>query len=212
MTPKNPPTQRQQRVLEVFRQHAEAGFPPPTLRELCQEFGWRSTGTARDHLRALQHKGLLIPAARKSRGTRLALAPRSAQSVPIVGHVAAGRPILVEENFEGEISVPSHLLARGRVFVLRVVGDSMEGAGILDRDLVVVRESRSADPGKIVAATIRGETTLKRLVRKSGSLWLAPENPKYSAIKIDGEEVLLHGVVTGLMRSYEPVRSSANLY
>ena len=63
-----------------------------------------------------------------------------------------------------------------------------------------------------MAATIRGETTLKRLVRKSGSLWLAPENPKYSAIKIDGEEVLLHGVVTGLMRSYEPVRSSANLY
>src|ERR1700692_323370 len=99
-------TDRQRRVVEAFRSRAADGAPPPTYRELCREFGWGSTGTARDHIRALVRKGVLNAASRRSRGAYLAQAPIEGRLLPLVGHIVAGRPIMSDEHVEREIFVP----------------------------------------------------------------------------------------------------------
>jgi SOS regulatory protein LexA len=115
--------------------------------------------------------------------------------------VVAGHPVVAEQFIEEEIPVPAFLATTERSFLLRVRGDSMEGAGILDDDLVVVRQSNQPKPGDIVVVTLDGETTLKRFVRDGGSWLLAPENPKYKPIRIRTTDLAIHGVVTGLIRS-----------
>jgi len=115
----------------------------------------------------------------------------------------AGRPVLSEQHVEDEIPVPSFLAPSGPAFLLRVDGDSMEGTGILDGDFVVVSETRDPREDDIAAVTVEGETTLKRLERQGPTWVLAPENPRYAPVKIDTEDVVVHGVVTGLLRSLE---------
>lgn len=204
-------TRQQVRILDAFRRRSESGRQPPTLRELCLEFGWKSTATARDHLKALAQKGMIEPAMKKARGARLVSHPPAARSVPVIGRVIAGTPVLAEHNVEGEVAVPCYLLPRGLTFALRVTGDSMEEAGILDGDIVVVRETKSPRPGQVVAATVHGETTLKKL-EHAGNRWvLVPQNPKYKPISVDDEHALIHGVVTALLRSYEGMPSRRTL-
>jgi SOS-response transcriptional repressor LexA len=113
----------------------------------------------------------------------------------------AGKPVVSDEMVDDEIAIPSFLAPAGDGFVLRVSGDSMEGAGILDGDLVVVREAGEPRPGDIVAATVSGETTLKRLERQERCWILAPDNPRYKAIKIITEDVKIHGVVIAVLRA-----------
>jgi repressor LexA len=192
-------TQVQARVLDVIRRRVDAGEPPPTYRELCTEFGWSSTGTARDHLRALARKGFVELSQGRSRQTRLSkLTP--ILRVPVVGHVVAGSPVPAEEVVEGDVPVPSAWMACSTAFALRVHGDSMVGAGIADGDLVVVRRQRTAKDGDIVAATIGAETTLKRLRRVRGRVVLRAENPEYPDIEIGDQDLMIHGVVVGLLR------------
>jgi repressor LexA len=196
-------TEQQIRILAVFRSRVREGFPPPTYRELCAEFGWRSTGTARDHIKALVRKGLIDPAAGKARGTQLRSRNSGTFPLPLVGRVVAGKPVPSEQHVDEEVAVPSFLAPPGVAFLLRVNGDSMEGAGILDGDLVVVRQTPEPKEGEIAAVTVDGETTLKRLVRK-GRLWmLVPANPRYRAVEVGTGEAVVHGVVTGLLRSLD---------
>lgn len=198
-------TSMQAAVLAAIRRRLDRGEPAPTYRDLCAEFGWASTGTARDHLRALERKGFVeLPAGRRHRQIRLKDAPARGVSVPIVGRVAAGLPVFAEQNLEGQIAVPGEWLDRGSHFALQVSGDSMVGAGILDGDRVIVRQETRAADGDIVAATIEGETTLKRLRRRGNRYRLVAENPGYPAIDIRTDTVTIHGVVVGLMRSYGP--------
>lgn len=195
-----PLTSAQRKVLERFEEHARSGKPPPTLRELCQAFGWRSTGTARDHIRALVRKGLLKPAGGRARGTTLAQPPASAAELPLVGGIPAGAPAVRAEIAGERIPVPQAMVRRRGSFLLRVRGDSMEGAGILDGDLVVVAPEPTPPAGAIVAVTLDGETTLKRLRRKGRGWILEAENPRYPPIPTETPDAYVHGVVTGVLR------------
>jgi repressor LexA len=195
-------TTLQRQVLDVFRQRASAGAPPPTYRELCKEFGWRSTGTARDHLKALVRKGALDAAGGRARGAHLHRGPIvGTVLLPLVGRVVAGEPVISEECVEAEILVPTFLVPSGDAFLLRVSGDSMEGAGILEGDIVVIRRTEEPSAGDIVVATVSGETTLKRLERWRRAWVLAAENPRYGPIPIDTEDTTIHGVVVGVLRT-----------
>jgi repressor LexA len=194
-------TPTQAEVLAAIRGRVDRGEPAPTNRELCAEFGWASTGTARDHLRALERKGQVeLPGGGGHRQVRLKHHARHATQVPVIGRVVAGVPVLAEQDIEMRIAVPSEWLDRSPHFALRVAGDSMAGAGILQGDCVIVRHQATAHDGEIVVATIDGESTLKRLQRRGKRYALVAENPRYAPIEIGTEAATIHGVVVGLLR------------
>ncbi|HNP15362.1 MAG TPA: transcriptional repressor LexA [Terrimesophilobacter sp.] len=201
-------TAAQAKVLAAIRRRLDENEPAPTYRDLCAEFGWASTGTARDHLRALACKGHVeLPGGRRHRQIRLKDAPGRGVSIPLVGRVVAGKPVAAEQSLEGRIAVPGEWVGRGSHFALLVYGESMLGAGILDGDHVIVRQEAAAEDGDIVAATVEGETTLKRLRRRGSRCALVAENPHYPAIDVGTDGVTIHGVVVGLLRKYGPRRS-----
>ena len=171
----------------------ENGFAP-SVREIGAAVGLRSTASVSYHLQQLQEKGLLMPAP-KGRKRSLVTARRPGQ-IPVVGVVTAGVPILAYENQEGTISWDGD----PKCFALRVRGDSMINAGILDGDKVVVRPQQTADDGQIVVALIGDEATVKRLSRKNGQVWLLPENENYEPI--DGSQAELIGLVKAVIREY----------
>lgn len=197
-------TDQQRRIVEAFRQRVAEGAPPPTHRELCRQFGWKSTGTARDHIRALVRKGILSAADRRSRGAHLVERPEG-KMLPLVGRIGAGRPVVSHEYVEKEILVPSEFAPRGKAFILRVTGDSMEGLGIFADDLVIVRHAKTASPGCVVAVTVDGESTLKLLQHREGKWYLVAANPRYPRIEIQSPAVV-HGVATGVMRALKEGR------
>jgi repressor LexA len=193
----------QAKVLAAIRDRLDRGESAPTYRDLCAQFGWSSTGTARDHLRALERKGHLeLPGGRGHRQIRLTEAAPATTRVPLVGQVVAGVPLLAEENVEGRVPVPSEWLDRRPHFAVHVAGDSMVNAGILDGDCVIVRQQATAENGEIVVTTLDGETTLKRLLRRGRRVALIAENPLYAPIEIRTEDAVIQGVVVGLLRAY----------
>ena len=188
-------------VLDALRQRAARGESPPTYRELCAEFGWRSTGTVRDHLRALVRKGFVETTGRH-RNIRLREERPPVAFVPFLGRVVAGIPVISDENAEGRVCVPAAWVGRDPVFALRAAGDSMRDAGILEGDHLVVRKGSAANDGDIVVATLEGETTVKRLRLGKKRVTLVAENPMYPPIEVHAEDAVVQGVVVGLMRSY----------
>ena len=204
-------TEVQARVLDAVRGRVQAGEPPPSYRDLCAEFGWSSTATVRDHLQALERKGYVdLPHSRGGR-VRLRDGLPGAARAPIVGRIAAGRPVLVDEYHDGFLPFPAEWCRSEDCFALRVAGDSMEDAGILDGDHVIVRRQEIADNGEIVAATLSGETTLKRLVREDDRTFLVAENPRYQPIEVTTDSAMIHGVVVGLLRAYPTARRAARI-
>ena len=181
-------------IVEYVNQFiAEHGYSP-SVREIGAAVGLRSTASVSYHLQALQDKGILQAPGSKGRKRAIVTSVRPGQ-IPVIGTVTAGLPILAVENQEGSISWedPS-------CFALRVRGDSMINAGILSGDLVIVRPQQTADDGQIVVARIGDEATVKRLRRRSGQVWLLPENPHYEPI--DGSESQLVGLVKAVIREY----------
>ncbi len=172
----------------------ENGFAP-SVREIGAAVGLRSTASVSYHLSQLQEKGLILSPGAKGRKRAIVTAQRPGQ-IPVVGVVTAGMPILALENQEGTISWDGD----PKCFALRVRGDSMVGAGILNGDMVVVRPQQSADDGQIVVARIGDEATVKRLQRRDGQVWLLPENDAYAPI--DGREAELIGLVKAVVREY----------
>jgi repressor LexA len=198
-------TPPQQKLLTYILDSIRKSGSPPTVREICRAFSYRSTGTARDHLHALETKGYIRKQPGKSRG----LVPSNWSKLlraqfppmPILGRVPAGGPLLAEENIEGTLDL-SEEFAGQKTFALKVHGDSMIEAGICEDDLVVVRAQPHAEPGEIVVALVDGESTVKRLERRNGKLWLQPANPRYEPIPVAGDTRIL-GKVIGVIRSYE---------
>jgi repressor LexA len=199
-------TPPQQKLLTYILDSIRGSGRPPTVREICRAFNYRSTGTARDHLNALETKGYIRKQPGKSRGlvpsnwSKL-LRAEFLLPIPILGRVPAGGPLLAEENIEGTLDL-SEEFAGQKVFALKVHGDSMIEAGICEDDLVVVRAQTHAEAGEIVVALVDGESTVKRLERRNGKLWLQPANPRYEPIAVAGDTRVL-GKVIGVIRSYE---------
>ena len=181
-------------IMDYVNQFIQENGYSPSVREIGAAVGLRSTASVSYHLQALQDKGLLASPGAKGRKRALVTGARPGQ-IPVIGVVTAGMPILAVENQEG--TMPWH---ESGCFALRVRGDSMINAGILDGDKVVVRPQQSADNGQIVVARIEDEATVKRLLRKNGEVWLMPENENYPPI--DGTHAEIIGIVRGVVREY----------
>jgi repressor LexA len=197
-------TSSQRQVLNHLRAREAKGRAPPCLDELCLELGLTSRGSLHKHIRALVDAGFVADLGGKQRGVRLAQgapAPR-AVAVPLLGRIAAGMPMDGVASFE-RIFVPPELLGRGDTYALRVRGESMNDAGILDGDVVLVEKRSSARNGEIVVALIdREETTLKRIEQLPGQILLHPENARFKTQRYRPEQVEIQGVLVGLMRRY----------
>ena len=184
-----------QQILDYVNQFVQQNGYAPSVREIGAAVGLRSTASVSYHLRLLQEKGILQEPGAKGRKRAIVTSPRPGQ-IPVVGVVTAGLPILAVENQEGTMPWEGD----PRCFALRVRGESMMGAGILDGDRVVVRPQTYADDGQIVVARIEDEATVKRLSRKNGQVWLLPENPAFDPI--DGSQAEIVGVVKAVYREY----------
>jgi repressor LexA len=195
-------TRRQQQILDFLRAHAEDFPHPPTLEEICARLGLRSRGSLHKHIQALVAAGLLEPMDGQHRGIRLIPPGPAEDEIPFLGTIAAGRPIEALPQPEA-MAVPPLLRSDKPCYVLKVQGDSMREAGILDGDYVVIEHCTSARDGEIVVALVRGEeVTLKRIVQQPGRTLLCPANSAMEALELDSGEVQIQGVLVGQMRSY----------
>jgi repressor LexA len=196
---------RQGQILDFIRAEVHRRGFPPSVREIGQAVGLSSSSTVHSHLSALEEKGFIRRDPSKPRAlevldyrdTDRGVDPASVRAVPLVGEVAAGAPILAAENIEETVALPTDL-ADEDSFILKVTGDSMVEAGILDGDRVVVRQQHTADNGDIVVAMMEEEATVKRFFKESGRVRLQPENSSMEPIYTT--DVAILGKVTGLYR------------
>ena len=195
-------TARQRQVLELVREHIEASGMPPTRAEIATALGFRSANAAEEHLRALARKGVieLVPGA--SRGIRLKDSAQDGDSLPLVGRVAAGRPILAEEHIQGRYRVDPALFRPRPHYLLQVQGMSMKDAGIFDGDLVAVHRTPDVRSRQIVVARLEDEVTVKRYRQEGKIVWLLPENADFEPIRVDldRQPMVIEGVVVGVVR------------
>ncbi len=206
-------TARQEEILNFISDYIDFNGFPPTYREIGKQFDISSTFGVKRHLDALTKKGYLNVEGNVSRAmslTRIGSSITQNSSgielieLPVVGRVAAGQPILAQENIEGTIALQSSLIRnKSEAFGLRVKGDSMMDAGILEGDIVIVNPQKNAENGEIVVAMLEDEATLKRYEMKDNTVYLIPENQKYSPIVIKNrEDFLIIGKVMGVFRWY----------
>jgi repressor LexA len=198
-------TKRQQEILDFIRRYSEQHGYPPTVRDIGKAVGLASSSTVHAHLANLEKLGLLRRDPTKPRAMemldRASAAVRDAvkPGLPLLGQVAAGQPILAEENVEEYIDTPAACGGESGEYLLRVRGESMKNAGILDGDLVVVRRQEAARDGEIIVALVEEEATVKRFFREGDHIRLQPENDEMEPILVRDVSVL--GRVVGLMRS-----------
>jgi repressor LexA len=198
-------TKRQQEIFDFIKKYSARYGYPPTVRDIGKAVGLASSSTVHAHLSNLERIGLLRRDPTKPRA--IELLDRAASGVrnlvrpglPLVGHVAAGQPVLAEENIEDYVQTPSFAGGEQGGYLLRVRGDSMKNVGILDGDLVVVRQQDEADDGEIVVALVGEEATVKRFYREADHVRLQPENEAMQPIR--SRDVRVLGRVVGLMRS-----------
>ncbi len=196
-------TPRQQDILKMIRAFiAKNGFPP-TIFEICAHFKFKPSSCF-DHLKSLERKGYLERSSKarsiKLKEEEIHSIRQNGISVPIVGKVKAGIPILATENIEGFVSLDPFWTKDQDIFLLRVSGNSMQGAGILDGDLALIRIQKMAEEGEIVVALIDNEATLKRFYRKKGKVWLKSENPLHKSVWVKDGSFQLIGKLIGIFR------------
>jgi len=191
-------TARQEQVLGFIREFTHANGYPPTVREIGSELELSSPSTVHVHLGNLERLGFIRRDPTKPRALELVDEPRPLRPLPLIGQVAAGTPILAEQNVEDYIEVPALLRRSDDDFLLRVDGDSMIDAGIHNDDLIVVHRQATADNGEIVVALVGDEATTKRFFREAGHIRLQPANDLYEPIILD--QVELVGKVVGVLR------------
>ena len=206
-------TPRQEQILNLIKDAIDNTGFPPTRAEIANELGFKSANAAEEHLQALARKGAIEISPGTSRGIRLIGAsldtiplvpPTLMMSLPLVGRVAAGSPILAQEHVETTYSVDPAMFSAKPDFLLKVRGWSMRDAGIMDGDLLAVKKVDSAKNGQIVVARIGDDVTVKRYKKTGNIIELLPENPDFKVIRVDPEvdEFSLEGLAVGLMRSW----------
>jgi len=195
-------TRRQQQVYDYLVENAAHFDHPPTHDELCQALGLSSRGSLHKHIQALVQAGLVEPMDGSHRGIRLVEQQATAEGIPLLGRIAAGRPIEAVPQPE-TLQVPEELLGRGPCYVLEVSGESMLEAGILDGDYVVIEQRDSARNGEIVVALVNSEeVTLKRIEQQPGRVILHPANAAMEPMTYSPDAVQIQGVLRGLLRRY----------
>jgi repressor LexA len=192
------PTERQARILEVIREFTSERGYPPSVREIGEMVGLSSSSTVQSHLKSLEKRGLIHRDPTKPRALVADRRDVEHAVLPVLGKVAAGVPITAAENVEMEFPVPAVLARKSGTFMLRVTGDSMIDAGILDGDLIVVSPQPDARNGEIVVAMLDGEATVKRFYREARGVRLQPENRAMSPIRSD--DVTVVGRVAAVYR------------
>jgi repressor LexA len=211
-------TARQQQIFELVRSAIENTGAPPTRAEIAEQLGFRSANAAEEHLQALARKGVLELVGGTSRGIRLKsdalsavnrarqfslpLASLAQLTLPLIGRVAAGAPILAQEHVEQTYTVEPGLFAKRPDFLLKVKGMSMKDIGILDGDLLAVQSAKEARNGQIVVARVGEDVTVKRFKRGADGIQLLPENPDFEPILVgtDDEGFSIEGLAVGLIR------------
>ena len=202
-------SQKQFEILEYMKKAVREKGYPPSVREICDAVGLKSTSTVHGHLERLERKGYIRRDPAKPRAIEIFSDNDSVNSdgssrelieVPIVGTVTAGIPILATENIEDTFPIPSDYAPNGNIFMLRVKGDSMINAGIFNKDLIMVRQQNTADNGDIVVALIEDFATIKTYYKENGYIRLQPENPTMSPIIV--RDVSILGKVVGLYRKF----------
>jgi repressor LexA len=200
-------TDRQSEILKLIRELTESTGYPPTRAEIARSMGFRSVNAAEQHLRALERKGVLEISSGASRGIRLrgrgAMRLARAMELPVIGRVAAGSPILAEENVQSRVQLDPNLFTPRADYLLRVRGLSMRDAGILEGDLLAVHRTPEVRTGQMVVARIGDEVTVKRFRRRGQVVQLVPENPDFEIIEVDlrRETFALEGIAVGIVRN-----------
>lgn len=188
------------KVMDYIRRFSEENGYTPSVREIGQECGIKSTATVHSYIERLQDRGFLSKTDNKKRSVSIG---RSATvSIPLIGTVTAGQPIFAYENYEDYYTFPAGEFKGEELFMLRVQGTSMIDAGIFDGDKIVVRRQQTADDGEIVVALIDDSATVKRFFRRNGKIVLHPENEALADMIFEPEEVFILGKVVGLTRNY----------
>ena len=199
-------TKRQQQIYDFIKEYQQEKGYPPSVREMASAVGLSSPSTVHAHLSALEARGLLKRDATKPRALELfneddePTAPRGTVSLPLVGRVAAGIPILAEQNIEDTFTIPTEIATDQGSFILEVHGSSMINVGIFNGDYIIVREQKSAMNGEIVVAMIDGSATVKTFYKEQGRVRLQPENDTMEPIYATNPVIL--GKVVGLMRRF----------
>ena len=198
---RNQTEESQLKILSYIRDELNSKGYPPSVREICRAVGFKSTSTVHAHLNTLERKGLIRRDPTKPRAIEVLENPLAkGRVVPLVGKVTAGQPILAVENIEDEIVLPQDIVRSSDVFALRVEGESMIDAGILDGDIVIIHKQSNADNGQIVVAMIEDEATVKRIFYEERRVRLQPENPAMQPIYAN--EVTVLGKVVALLRQF----------
>ncbi|HSH41675.1 MAG TPA: transcriptional repressor LexA [Arenicellales bacterium] len=195
-------TRRQQQILEFIQRYSEQAGMPPTRAEIAEHMGFRSANAAEDHLRALARKGAISLKPGTSRGIRVLAGNHEPEGLPVVGKVAAGAPILAQEHISDHLQVAPGTFRPRADYLLEVRGSSMRDAGILDRDLLAVHQTRDAENGQIVVARVNDEVTVKRFNRRGNKVRLLSENPEFETIVVDlrRDELVIEGIGVGVVR------------
>jgi len=197
-----PLTARQNQVLLFIQEFMQDEGFPPTRADIAKGLGFRSVNAAEDHLKALVRKQAIEILSGTSRGIRL-LGDAAETGLPVIGRVAAGRPILAEQHIQRHYQVDAHLFRPRAHYLLRVKGQSMRDAGILDGDLLAVHRKPTAENGEIVVARIDDEVTVKRFRRRGNTVRLMPENDAFSPVVVDlrRESLVIEGIGVGVIRN-----------
>ena len=200
-------TTRQTEILDFIRDTVKGTGMPPTRAEISTMFGFRSPNAAEEHLRALERKGAIGISSGIARGIQLAEqiagTMQSIIALPLIGRVAAGSPILAEQNVEKNVPVDPTMFKPKADYLLKVRGESMRDIGILDGDLLAVHAQPEARSGQVVVARLGNEVTVKRFVRKDGRIELVAENPEFKPIVVDPrrDEFVIEGLAVGIIRT-----------
>ena len=201
-------TERQAEILRLVRELTEVSGYPPTRAEIAERMGFRSVNAAEQHLRALERKGAIEIASGASRGIRVRDARPGSRAgrlleLPVIGRVAAGAPMLAEENLQGHYQVDPNLFTPRADYLLRVRGMSMRDAGILEGDLLAVHRTQEARTGQIVVARLADEVTVKRFRRRGHAVQLEAENPEFAPIEVDlrRDALTIEGIAVGVIRN-----------